>query len=424
MVKKKANGEGSLMPKKSGGYELQITIGIDAVTGKIKRKSFSGKTIKEVRAKEKDYYASLKNGTFIEPNKILFGEWMDNWLKNFKYGLVEARTYDYYESHVKIHLKPQLGYIKLQDLKTEHIQKMYNSLFNNGNGISASTVKHIHVTIKQCLEKAVELNYINKNPSKYCILPKDGKEIKRKVFNSDEILKIMEVLDFSNTYDVLIMLDFVSGLRKGEIIALTWEDIDFDNERLIVNKVFSQIKLRDENGDDIKTDDGNRFKYVFITKTPKTTSSNRVIPIPKNIIPILKKHKLKTAEINLKHGIPNNENSLVFPSEVGTKLNPENITRRWISILNKVGVDYLNFHCIRHTFATQLLEKDVNVKSIQDLLGHSSIRTTLDIYSHVSQDSKKDAISKLNDILPNNTKSNNKNHIEETAAAYHVTVAS
>lgn len=424
MTKKKANGEGSLIKKPNGSYELQITVGIDPVTGKLKRKSFSGKTQKEVRGKERAYYAALQNGTLIEPNKILVSQWLDNWLKNFKFGLVEAKTYDYYESHVNVHLKPKLGHFKLQDLKTEHIQTLYNSLYNNGNGLSANTVKHIHVTLKQCLEKAVELNYINKNHAKYCILPKDSKEEKLRVFNLEEISKIMKALDYSNTYDVLIMLDFVTGLRKGEIIALTWEDIDFTNEMLKVNKSFSHIKLRDTDGNEIVLDDVNKTKYDLITKTPKTKSSNRIVPIPKNIVPILKKHKLKAVEINLKNGVPNNESSLVFPSQAGTKLNSENITRRWIAVLKKAGIDYLNFHCIRHTFATQLLEKDVNVKSIQDLLGHSSIRTTLDIYSHVSQDSKKEAISKLNDILPNNEEVEHENKVEETTAIYQIYTAS
>lgn len=148
-----------------------------------------------------------------------------------------------------------------------------------------------------------------------------------------------------------------------------------------------------------------------------------MVPLPKNIIPVLKKHKLRTAEINLKHGIPNNENSLVFPTEAGTKIIASNLLRQWSLLLKRAGVDYLKFHCIRHSFATQLLERGINIKTIQYLLGHSSIRTTLDIYSHVSDDSKANAISKLNDMFPADVEIEKENKIEETLAVYHTTPA-
>lgn len=421
MAKKKANGEGSLIKKDNGRYELQITIGTDPITGKPKRKSFSGKTQKEVRAKEREYYAALENGTYVEPNKITVGQWMDKWLKEFKFGYIGERTYDEYESHIRVHFNPNIGNIKLQNLKTEHIQALYNKMYKNGEGLSATTVKRNHVTLRQCLEKAVELNYINKNPAKYCTLPKEKKDTQYKAFTAEEIKKIMKVLNAENTYEVLIMLDFATGLRQGEILALTWEDIDFENSCLTVNKALSQIKVRDAEGNTIKDD--NLKKRKTIVKQPKTESSNRVIPLPQNIIYTLKKHKLRTAEINLKYGIPVNDSNLVFPSEVGTKLNASNLGRHWEeSVLKKAGVAYQKFHCIRHTFTTQLLEKGVNFKTIQYLLGHSSIRTTLDIYSHVSDVSKMDAISKLNDIFPVTIEIDSK--IEETVAVYHTEPAS
>jgi len=395
MPKKRANGEGSIY-KKGNGYEMQITISRDPITGKFKRKSFSGKTKKEVIGKKDDYIAAQKTGTYVEPNIITLREWLDIWLDTYKKTKLARSTMDTYESHISIHLKPYLGAIKLQDLKTETIQKMYNFKFNNGEGLSAVTIKRIHVTLKQALEKAVELNYIHKNPAKYCILPKDNRESKLKVILSEDIPKIINVLDINNTYDVLIMLDLFSGLRKGELIALTLDDLNIDNEILTVNKSSSRVKIRYDNENDVE----ENTKYEDIIKAPKTRSSIRKMPIPKNMIPILKKHKLKNWEINLAKGRSNEVFNLAFPSETGTKLNPQNITRRWISVLKKAGVDYINFHCIRHTFATQLLEKGVNPKSIQDLLGHSSIRTTLDIYSHVSQDSKIEAISKINYLLP------------------------
>lgn len=420
-VKKNANGEGSLQQKPNGSYELQITIGTDPLTGKLKRKSFSGKTIKEVRAKERQYYAAVENGTFIEPNKITLGVWLDTWFKGFKYGKVEASTSDFYDDIINVHLKPKLGAVKLQKLNTIQIQNMYNELYDNGNGLSVSRIKGINITLKQSLEKALELNYINKNPAKYCTLPKEKQDTKYKAFTTEEISKIMKVINYKSSYEILIMLDFATGLRQGEILALTWKDIDFENECLTVNKAFSQIKVRDKQGNAIKDENINKQKIVI--KKPKTETSNRVVPIPKNIIPVLKKQKLRTSEINLKYGIPNDENRLVFPTEVGTKIIASNLLRQWGLLLKRAEVDYLKFHCIRHSFATQLLERGINIKTIQYLLGHSSIRTTLDIYSHVSDDSKANAISKLNDIFPSDEEIEKENKTEETVAVYHTTPA-
>lgn len=419
MGRKKANGEGSIRKKPNGSYELQITIGTDPLTGKLKRKSFSGKTIKEVRTKERQYYAAVENGTFIEPNKITTGQWLDMWFKEFKFGKVEPSTSDYYDSLIKVHLKPKIGNIKLQDLNKMHVQKMINELYNNGQGLSISRIKGVRITLKQSLEQALDSNLINKNPAMKCTLPQKKKDIKYEAFDTDEIGKIMNVLNFNNTYDVLILVAFLTGLRQGELLALVWEDIDFENKHLSVNKALSRIQVRDDKGDTI--DDDNLKKTKLIIKQPKTESSNRIIPIQPNIIPILKKHKLSTAEINLKNGIPNNENSLVFPSEKGTKINAANLRRHWVSIIEKAGVKYLKFHCIRHSFATQLLEKGENLKYIQQLMGHSSISTTIDIYSHVSIDSLEGAISKLSDIFPA-AKTDNK--IEETLAVYHTKPAS
>lgn len=310
MGRKKANGEGTLIKKENGSYELQITIGTDPITGKLKRKSFSAKTQKEVKAKEREYHASVQNGTYIESNKITLGVWLDTWFKGFKYGKVEASTSDFYDDIINVHLKPKLGAVKLQKLDTIQIQNMYNELYDNGNGLSVSRIKSINITLKQSLEKALELNYINKNPAKYCTLPKEKQDTKYKAFTTEEISKIMKVINYKNSYEVLIMLDFATGLRQGEILALTWKDIDFENECLTVNKAFSQVKVRDAQGNAIKDENINKQKIII--KRPKTETSNRMVPLPKNIIPVLKKHKLRTAEINLKHGIPNNENSLVF----------------------------------------------------------------------------------------------------------------
>jgi integrase len=286
--KKVANGEGSLI-KKENGYELQITVGINPLTGRPKRKSFSGKTIKEVRAKEREYYASIENGTFLEPNRITVGEWVDKWLKVYKFGTVDPRTFDYYDDLIRLHIKPKLGNIILQKLNKIQIQEFYNELYNNGNGLSVSRIKGIRTTLNQSLDEAVDANIINKNPANRCVIPKERKSKKYEAFTEEEISKILKVIDYTNTYEIAIMLAFATGLRQSELLALTWEDIDLENKCLDVNKALSKILVRDDEGNLLEDENSN--KYELIVKSTKTESSNRMIPLQPNIIPILRKQK-------------------------------------------------------------------------------------------------------------------------------------
>ena len=412
-VKKNANGEGTINQKPNGRFEMQITVGTNPITGMPKRKSFSGRTKGEVRAKRREYDAAVANGTYCEPTKLTVGEWLGYWLKEFKYRYVEPSSYDFYESKVRVHLIPNIGSVRLQELNTLQIQSMINILVMK---LSATTIQNIHLTLNQALEKAVDIGYISKNPAKQCTLPKKKKDKKYKAFKQEEISKIMKSINYDNSFGVIVMLAFATGLREGEILALTWEDFDFENKCVSINKALSHIKVRDEIGEPIKVDNKNIGQ--LIVKQPKTESSIRVMPLPANIIPILKKHKLKTAEINLRNGIPVNDENLAFPTSKGTKIYPNNLCVQWKRFLKRAGVNYLTFHSIRHTYTTILTEKGGSIKTIQELLGHSSISTTLDIYTHVSGDLKKSTVSKLNDIFTNLEASEDGNKVEETEAKF------
>lgn len=389
MAKKKANGEGSIV-KTESGYRGQLSIGTDPITGKVKRKSFSAKTKSEVIKKMDKYKASIANGTYVEPSKYLVNDWLMKWLNTYKLDKVSPRTYDGYESYVVTHIAPTIGNIPLQKLTTDDVQEMYNEKSINGRidgagGLSPTTINHIHVALKQALEKAVELNYINRNVAKYCVLPKNT-ETKKKYFIEEEQDKILQVINRSDRYELATLLGFATGLRQGELIALTWDDLDLENKTININKSFSTHKNRD---DDITT------KYISNVKSTKNKSSNRKMPIPGSLIGLLKTHKKKMAEENLAAGRNNKEFNIVFQSENGTHLNASNIHRRWKQIIARTDVDYLKFHGIRHTFPSRLLEKGENPKVVQELMGHSSISTTLDTYSHVDFKLKIDAVDKI-----------------------------
>lgn len=409
MTKKRANGEGSPRPKKNGkGWESQITIGWKS-DGTQDRKYFSAATKRELNQKIDEFKASLITGNYVESNKMTVEDWLKTWLETYKKNNISPKTYDSTEYHCTMHIIPSIGKIKLQSLKTEDIQKMYNTKFASGKldgsgGLSATTVKHFHTTLKQALNKAVELGYIVKNPSVNCILPKDSLP-KKLYLTSQEQDKVFKALDVSDRYELAIMLDFATGIRQGELIALTWDDVNLETEVIRINKSYSITKNRDTSIDK---------KYIRTIKTTKNRSSVREIPIPKYLVALLKKHKLNMIEENLAKGRSNEEYNVVFQTSTGNYLNPKNINRAWIRLLEKAQVDHVPLHGIRHSFTTRLAEMGINPKVAQVLLGHSSISTTLNIYSHVNQDLKRSAAIAIDSLYkyPNN------NEVKEESGLY------
>jgi len=393
--KKNANGEGTCYKDKRGNWVRQITLGIDPMTGKVIRKTFSSKNKKEAFKKAIKYQADVINGKHVEPKKINLRDWMYEYIETFKKDKVKPKTYDWYENMIdRYFVVNTIGDIKIQKLNTMDIQKFYNKLSEEGRidgngGLSHRTVEGVARLLKSCLGKAVELEYLVKNPAKSCTLPK--KPIKTNDFyTAEEEKKILKNLTKDNSMSYLIKLAFATGLRQGELIALEWDDIDFDKSKISVNKSVSVIRNRDER---------TKGRYQIIVKEPKNKSSIREVPITESIEKMLKGYKKKDnmiKRINKKSKVNKN---LVFSSISGTLIHPTNLRRYWKKIVEKAGVRYLSFHNTRHCFATRLLDEGIQHKVVQELLGHSRISTTLDIYTHVDDNLKENAISKIDHIF-------------------------
>lgn len=396
----KANGEGTIY-KDGKGYRGQFVVGKKA-DGSYIRKSFSGKTKLEVTKKRDDYIASLHNGTYVDPSKITFGEWLLYWLITFKKESISPKNYDTLEYLIIMHIIPTLGHIKLQDLTTGMIQEMYNEKYRSGKldgsgGLSPSTIKHLHETIRMALNKAVSIKLINSNPALECELNYAQRETKKQYYTLEEQKRIIKSTDPNVRSELLVLTGIMTGLRKGEIIALTWDDIDFENRRIHVNKAVTIYKNRDES---------SNKKYKLDVKDPKTYHSIRFVPITEELSTLLKKHKQKMIEENLSAGRSNKDYNIVFQTSKGTHHHQTNVTRTWNRILEKANVDHVGFHGTRHSYATRLLENNIDPKTVQSNIGHSTLDFTLKQYTHVTSimvNSSRDKMSNIfniDDILP------------------------
>lgn len=378
MGKKKANGEGTIFQRPNGLWAAQITIGRDPTTGKLKRMSYSGKTRKEVQEKVTKALADMQQGVFVEPTKLTVGEWLDIWLAEYKKPCLRPLVWESYEVIVRVHLKPAIGGLKLKDLRPERLQHLYNE--KSASGLSASTVKHIHLVIHGALEQAMKNGLVVRNVSEATTLPRGEKKDIR-ALSLEEEEHFLEVLGEDRLGPAFITL-LGTGLRRGELLALRWEDVDLSQGILHVKQ--DMVRTKSEG---------------LIFQAPKTAKSRRTIPLPEEVVAELKRHKARQNEEKLALGPAYQDNNLVFTTEWGTPIEPRNFNRKFYQLRQKAGIEGVNLHALRHTYATRLLEKGVSMKAVQELLGHSKYGMTADIYSHVSPKLKREAVAELNGIL-------------------------
>ncbi|MGI6225743.1 MAG: site-specific integrase [Peptococcales bacterium] len=388
--------------KKTGLWEAQINLGKDPLTGKPKRVSIYGKSQAECKEKLIEALGAVQNQTFVEPNKITLSDWLDTWLKEYKQGNVRQTTYSSYEYIIRIHIKPGLGVTYLKDLRPEQVQKLYNK--KTASGLSARTVRYIHTVLHEALEQAIKNSLVVRNVTEATVLPKQAKKEMR-VLTPEEQKKFLEVCN-EDKMGIIFKLDLATGLRRGELLGLRWKDVDLKQGVIHVRQAISRVKTNyDENSKESKTS--------IICQNPKTAKGIRTIPLMENMITELKRYKEQQRAERRELGLSEIYDGLVFTAYTVTKeinpetneevkiveakpIDPRNLNRSFYELIKKAKIKKANLHCLRHTFATRCLEQGIDAKIVQELLGHSSIALTLDLYTHVMPETKKDAINKLN----------------------------
>jgi integrase len=387
MPKKRGNNEGSITKRKDGRYLARISIGRDPGTGKLKRVCFYGKTRKEVADQMARALGDLNRGSFVAPHKLTLGEWLETWLKDYKVPSVRPVTFDSYATMIRVHLTPMLGHLPLKDLRPEHVQRFYND--RRDAGLSPRTVRYLHTILHGALKQAMKNQLVMRNVSEATTLPA-GKSRKMQPLTLEQVNQFLAAMKEDRLFPALF-LELGTGLRRGEILALRWRDLDLDAGVLHVRQTLVRVRNHDAT-------DGDR-KTRLLIQEPKTDHSRRTIPIPEDIVDALKHHKAQQAQEKLLLGQAYDDEGLVFCQANGKLLDPRNFTRYFERMLKQAGLPHIRFHDGRHTFATLILELGEAPKVVQSMLGHTKIATTLDIYSHVSLDLETKAAAKLNAVL-------------------------
>ena len=390
-MSKRANGEGSIAFYSSRNcYRGQLTIGVDE-NGKPKRKSFYGKTKKEVKEKM-ETYKLLNPINKAAINEYTVATWFNYWVWNIKKRDIKPKTFERYECIYRNYIKgSEIANIPLYKFKLNNLQAYYNRLSDNGK--SPSIIKTINEKLKSSMIDAEKNGYIEKNYCQLVNLPKEKmKEKKIEVFSVDQQNDFLEIIK-GHEFEILFLLAIGTGLRRGELLALRWSDIDFENKTINVDSNIQQAYI---------FEDEETKRLEKIEQEPKTINSFRTVPIPSKVLDKLQEHKQKQEQYKLAFQERYIDNDFVICDKYGKALDVKRPTRMFYSIQKKMGIpedEKIKFHGLRKTYATRLFEKEVPPKTVQMLLGHSEISITLDIYTQVMENKKVEAIEKIDDIF-------------------------
>lgn len=355
-------------------------------------KAFYGSTKTEAENKKKQYVKDLEAGLNPDLGNQSLSQAMYSWLWDIeKRSGNKSSTFERYEGIYRNYVRnANIGLLKLSDIKKLAIQKYYNYLQDEGK--SYSQIKNLHKLLNKFLGYAEIEGYIIKNPCKGLKIQKDDEdEIEEEdkvieTFSQNEIKILTERLGHSKLR-YIIMFALFTGCRQGEILAL--EEKDIKNNIIKISKTLRNVKVYDSE---------KEHHYELKATKPKTRTSRREIPVPDILKPELKKLKKLATEEKLKLGALYNENKLLFPSQTGTYIDAKNLQRSWKRALERYNIPYRKFHALRHTYATALFEKGVNIVTVSKLLGHSTIKTT-EIYTHVLENVKKEEVQVLNEFF-------------------------
>lgn len=308
-----------------------------------------------------------------------YKNWLDEWYNNYILYNLKPKTCERYSQIIKQHLKIKLGEYELEELTPLVLQRFIAELMRtgnliNGNGLASNSVNGIITVIQNSLKTAYIIGMSNEYSADRIKRPK-SKEKKLSCFTLQEQKKIEQYILSNNKRKLFgIVFCLYSGLRIGELLALTWADFNFIKKTVTINKTCSNIR-------------NNSGKSGYMINEPKTDSSDRIIPLPEQLFAILIEYKKKSLS------------DYVIESEKGEPIAVRSYQRSFELLQKKLGIDRKNFHSLRHTFATRALECGMDVKTLSEILGHKNPNITLNRYVHSMSEHKKDMMNRIGKFL-------------------------
>lgn len=377
---------GHIVKRGKDSYTVVVNLGRDEATGKYRQ---HWRTVKGTKKQAEELLVELlhERDTGVErpTGKMTVAAYLDRWMADYVTPSLAPKTAVSYRDIIKTQVVPALGAFELTKLRPTHIQSWYSRLLASGRldgkgGLSARTVQRYHQMLHAALRQAVRWQLLIRNPADAVEVPRASRRELRAVTPA-QARSVMEAAD-ATPYGALVRTALLTGMRRGELLGLRWQDVDLERAELHVQQTAQRIS-------------GQGIVY----RQPKTRLSRRSIALSVEAVAVLRRHRRRQAEARLLAGPAYHDNDLVFATGIGTPHEPGNLLRSWARIVAAAKMPGLRIHDLRHAHATLMLGAGVHPKVVSERLGHASVNITLDTYSHVLPGLQEAAAAALDTLL-------------------------
>ena len=329
-----------------------------------KRKTIYDRKYREVERKLAEAMGDAARGIVYDDENLTVSEYLDRWLSDSVRGTVRESTFSRDKYLVTNHIKPSIGRIKLKNVTDVHLQRLYHDRLDSG--LSGSTVQKMHHVLHKAFSQAVKWDLIPRNPADNVKAPTPSTK-EMHPLSADEARQLLDAAsEAGDRLEALYVLALHTGMRRGELLGLKWDDVALDNATIRVRWTIT------------------RKGTGYVLGEPKTKNSRRTVRITRRAIEALRSHRTRQLEDHKLRGLEYEDSGLVFAGEGGNLINPSNLRQRsFVPLLKRAGLPQITFHDLRHTCASLLFQKNIHPKFVQELLGHASVSITLDTYSHM-----------------------------------------
>ncbi|MBT2292355.1 tyrosine-type recombinase/integrase [Paenibacillus albidus] len=383
----------SLQKRGPNSYLLVVEAGYDANGKRIKKtKTIQSRTKKEAEAELARFIVYVESGMYRTPSKMTLSEFTGEWRAKYAYTELSPLTLKTYNSHLENHILPALGHLKLDEIKPMHILSLLEDLRKPGarkdnldGSLSSGTIEYIYRVIKNVLSRAKDWSILNQSPMASIKKPKVTQQ-KLNFYDEQEATEVIALLYKAPImWRLFCICAIVGGFRRGELLALEWSEVNFENFTIKITKSISLT-----------------LKSQAVIKLPKTDDSIRTVDMPVWYMEELKIYKERSNKERIALGDRwlGGDMNYVFHAGFGKAIYHTQPSKWWKNFVKKNEFKYVRFHDLRHSCATILLENDVSLKAIQERLGHSKQQVTADLYTHVSKFLSRETANKFNKLNP------------------------
>ena len=375
---RRGRDEGSVYQRESDGRWVG-SAHVGYLNGKRIRKTVYGKTRSEASEKLRKAQTTIEQGTYIHDERRTTGDYLDWWVENVLEGTVKDRTADGYKQMIRLYIKPSIGRVALAKLSPLHVQEMLTGM--EKRGLSVATRRQTRSVLRRALGQAERFDMVRRNAAAQTEAPRGEKHRIDDALTQDEARALLTAAK-GDPLDGIVTVALSLGLRKGEVLALRWRNVDLEAKTLSVT---ATLQYRSGHG--------------LVETAPKTTRSARTLPLPQTCVVALREQRRTQAAAQLAAGPMWCGDGHIFTTPLGSPIDPSNLLRRFQTLCVAAGIGPRRFHALRHSAATLMLAQGVPLAVISNVLGHASYAITADVYARVGDELKGEAAAAMDRAL-------------------------